>query len=104
MDGKKIKDLRINRGMSLTELSKVSGVSKSYLSFIERGKQKNPSIDVIEKLASALRVDVHTLLSGQAYKQSEISYLDKEVIDLALEMSKAKIDKEKLRQLIQILK
>jgi XRE family transcriptional regulator of biofilm formation len=104
MDGKKIKELRIKRGLSLTELSKIAGVSKSYLSFIERGKQKNPSIEVLEKLASALKVDVHSLLSGQSYKQSEISFLDKEVIDLALEMSKANIDKDKLRQLIKILK
>ncbi|MFZ3589650.1 helix-turn-helix domain-containing protein [Bacillus sp. DJP31] len=104
MDGKKIKDLRIRRGISLTELSKISGVSKSYLSFIESGKQKNPSIEVLEKLANALGVDVHSLISKDVYMQDELLYLDKEVIELALEMSRAKIDKEKLRKLIDILR
>ncbi|MFZ3589657.1 helix-turn-helix domain-containing protein [Bacillus sp. DJP31] len=104
MDGKKIKELRLRRGISLTELSKISGVSKSYLSFIERGKQKNPSIDVLEKLAVALGVDVYSLIDKKDFDQSELAYLDKEVLDLALEMTRAKIDKEKLRKLIEILR
>ncbi|WP_456276812.1 helix-turn-helix domain-containing protein [Bacillus sp. AK128] len=104
MDGKRIKELRLKRGMSLTELSNVSGVSKSYLSFIERGKQNNPSIEVMEKLAHALKIEVHFLISGKNDDDRDVTLIDKEIIDLALEMSQSKIDKEKLRQLIKILK
>jgi transcriptional regulator with XRE-family HTH domain len=103
MDGRKIRDLRIERNISLTELSKISGVSKSYLSFIERGKQKNPGIDIIEKIAKALNVDVHALLMNEA-KRMDPSQLDEEVLNLAWEMTRSNIDKEKLKQLIQLLK
>ncbi len=104
MNGKKIKELRIKIGISLTELSKISGVSKSYLSLIERGKQKNPSIEVLEKLAKALRIDVHLLIAQNNSLQDEFRYIDKEVVELALEMSKSKIDKDKLKKLIEILR
>jgi XRE family transcriptional regulator, master regulator for biofilm formation len=103
MDGKKIRELRMERGISLTELAKISGISKSYLSFIERGKQKNPGIDVVEKIARALNVDVHSLLKGNQ-TQLDPAHLDQEVIDLAMEMSRSNIDKEKLKQLIRLLK
>lgn len=105
MDGKKIRDLRMKKGMSLTELAKLSGISKSYLSFIERGKQTNPSIEVIEKISKALSVDLQSLLtSNKLQKQIDPQNLDKEVIQLAIEMSNSNIDKEKLRQLINLLK
>ncbi|MBM7662664.1 transcriptional regulator with XRE-family HTH domain [Bacillus mesophilus] len=104
MDGKIIKELRLKRGMSLTELANVSGVSKSYLSFIERGKQNNPSIEVIEKLAAALKIEVHSLISWENKTDRDLLSIDKEIIDLALEMSQSQIDKAKLRQLIEILK
>lgn len=105
MDGKKIRDLRMKRGISLTELSKLSGVSKSYLSFIERGKQTNPSIEVIEKIAKALKIDLQSLITTQTKNTKNTGpEIDREVIQLALEMSNSNIDKEKLRQLIKILK
>ncbi|WP_246942985.1 helix-turn-helix domain-containing protein [Bacillus pinisoli] len=104
MDGKVIKEWRLKRGMSLTELSNRSGVSKSYLSFIERGKQNNPSIEVIDKLATALKVEVHSLLNGEQRASGDLSLIDKEIIDLAMEMSQSQIDKAKLRQLIELLK
>jgi XRE family transcriptional regulator of biofilm formation len=100
----KIQDLRTKKGITLTGFSKLSGVSKSYLSFIERGKQNNPSIEVIEKLAYALDVDVHEILGEQHRSKKRVEHLDKEVIDLAIEMSKANIDKEKCRQLIEIVR
>lgn len=105
MDGKKIRDLRVKRGLSLTELAKLSGVSKSYLSFIERGKQANPSIEVIDKIANALKIDIQTLVTDElSKKQLTPTNLDKEVIQLAIEMNRSNIDKEKLRQLIELLK
>ncbi|WP_458413568.1 helix-turn-helix domain-containing protein [Schinkia sp. CFF1] len=107
MDGKKIRDLRIERGISLTELSKLSGVSKSYLSFIERGKQTNPSIDVIEKIAKALKIDLQSLIKMEMKNESayvKTNIIDEEIFDLAIEMSNSNIDKEKLRQLIKLLK
>lgn len=105
MDGKKIRELRVKRGLSLTELAKLSGISKSYLSFIERGEQANPSIEVIDKIAHALKIDIQTLLTDElSKKQVTPTHLDKDVIQLAIEMNRSNIDQEKLRKLIDLLK
>jgi transcriptional regulator with XRE-family HTH domain len=52
------------QGLSLDELSKRAGVSKSMLSQIERN-QANPTVAVVWRLANALRVDMADLLGGE---------------------------------------
>ena len=53
--------LRQSRGLSLEELSRQAGVSKSMLSQIER-HQANPTVAVVWRLATALGVGVGELL------------------------------------------
>jgi transcriptional regulator with XRE-family HTH domain len=55
--------LRSQRGLSLDELSRQAGVSKSMLSQIERG-QANPTVAVVWRLAGALGVAIADLLGG----------------------------------------
>jgi transcriptional regulator with XRE-family HTH domain len=55
--------LRQRRALSLDELSRRSGVSKSMLSQIERN-QANPTVAVVWRLATALGVAVGELLGG----------------------------------------
>ncbi|WP_209122891.1 helix-turn-helix domain-containing protein [Alkalihalobacillus sp. BA299] len=62
MNGGNIRELRKRKGMSLDRLSELSGISKSYLSYIERGLQTNPSISVLEKMAQALGVELVFLI------------------------------------------
>lgn len=64
MNGRSIRDLRKSKGMSLNELAQISGVSKSYISYIERGLQKNPSIIVLKKISEALNIEFITLLES----------------------------------------
>ena len=49
MIGERIKRLRLQKGISLTELAEKAGVAKSYISSIERNLQKNPSIQFLER-------------------------------------------------------
>ena len=56
--------LRQSRALSLDELSRLAGVSKSMLSQIER-HQANPTVAVVWRLASALGVGVGELLGGE---------------------------------------
>jgi XRE family transcriptional regulator, regulator of sulfur utilization len=56
--------LRQSRGLSLDELSRLAGVSKSMLSQIER-HQANPTVAVVWRLATALGVGVGELLGGE---------------------------------------
>ncbi|MBA2175475.1 helix-turn-helix transcriptional regulator [Halobacillus locisalis] len=61
--GEKIKFLRTEKGLSVNEFSRLSNVSKSYISNIERGVQKNPSLIVLNKLAKTLGVPLDELIS-----------------------------------------
>ncbi|MBV8502275.1 MAG: helix-turn-helix transcriptional regulator [Paucibacter sp.] len=62
--GATLQSLRQAQGLSLDELSRRAGVSKSMLSQIERN-QANPTVAVVWRLANALRVDMAELLGGE---------------------------------------
>jgi transcriptional regulator with XRE-family HTH domain len=55
-----IKKLRGERTQA--EIGKAAGVTKNYITMLESGKRKNPSIAVLKKLAKALGVPVTKLL------------------------------------------
>ncbi|WP_078552718.1 helix-turn-helix domain-containing protein [Bacillus alkalicellulosilyticus] len=62
MNGGNLRELRKKKGMSLNDLSEHSGVSKSYISYIERGVQNNPSLTVLEKISKALDIELVRLI------------------------------------------
>jgi transcriptional regulator with XRE-family HTH domain len=62
--GKRIRDVRHDKGLSLDELAKKTGFAKSYLSQIENLKRE-PSISALSQIAHVLEVDVLFLLSGE---------------------------------------
>lgn len=55
-----IKHLRVERKLSLEELSRVSGVSKSMLALIERG-DGNPTLNSLWKIANGLQIPFDAL-------------------------------------------
>ena len=57
--------LRSKTGISQSELAKQIGVSSVYICLLENGKRKNPSMDVILRLADSLGVSVEQLLRGK---------------------------------------
>jgi XRE family transcriptional regulator, master regulator for biofilm formation len=62
MVGVRIKKLREQKGYSITELAELAGVSKSYLSYIERNLQNNPSLQFLSKIAVPLDTTITFLL------------------------------------------
>ncbi|MBT9460009.1 MAG: helix-turn-helix transcriptional regulator [Burkholderiaceae bacterium] len=62
--GATLQAMRQGQGLSLDELSRRAGVSKSMLSQIERN-QANPTVAVVWRLANALRVELSELLGGE---------------------------------------
>ena len=58
----KVRELRERKGLSIHELASSSGVSAPYLRQIESGLRKNPSGEVLKRLASALGATVADLL------------------------------------------
>ncbi|MGM0843540.1 MAG: helix-turn-helix domain-containing protein [Bacillota bacterium] len=66
MVGERIKSIRESKGITINELAHNAEISKSYISSIERGLQKNPSINVLDKIAAALGVSLDLLLDSNA--------------------------------------
>lgn len=61
--GMRIRYLRKQKGLSQEDLALDSGVNKNYLSDLERG-ERNPTIVVLEKIATSLGVTLSTFFKG----------------------------------------
>lgn len=64
MIGSKINEIRLLKNISLSQLSRDTGISKGYLSNIENGIKENPSIDILRKIAAALNVNIGIFYEG----------------------------------------
>ena len=73
--GATLQRLRLARGLTLEDLSRIAGVSKSMLSQIEREKA-NPTIAITWRLANALGVAISELLAGATREIETIRVLD----------------------------
>lgn len=65
MIGRRVKEIRMQKKLSLSQLAERADIAKSYLSNMEREICINPTIDVVEKLAQALKVHPAVLLSWE---------------------------------------
>ena len=70
-----IKMLRTSKNITLYKLSKDTGLSRTYLRNLENNKTFNPTINVLEKIAVALNVNIKQLF----YSLNEIEPLRKEM-------------------------
>lgn len=72
--GNAIKLCRTQRNMSQADLAKLSEMSISYLSLLERGK-RDPAFSTVEKIAKALDVPISILvfLAADKDKLTELS-------------------------------
>jgi len=98
--GQRIKTIRTQKRLSLSELAESAGVAKSYLSNVERGIQSNPSIQFIEKIAATLKVSANSLLFGDAEDES----LDPEWMQLVQEAMASGVDKQQFKEFLEYQK
>lgn len=106
MDGNKLKALRVDKGMSLSKLSEQTGISKSYLSLIERKIQKNPSLEILGKLAETFGVAVEDLIRIE--KEESGPYCKgllqvKSKLKVEIELSDDQLTTEKLNQIKKLI-
>lgn len=71
--GETLRAWRKRRGMSLDDLARASGVSKNYIQGFETGRKLNPSLKVVQALASALGVPVSTFTGEQALPVASVA-------------------------------
>lgn len=75
MIGDRIRTIRVQKRMTLSNLAEKAHVTKSYLSNIERNISTNPTIEFVEKVALALNMKPESLL-GWDKDENEISSLE----------------------------
>lgn len=100
--GEKIKQLRKEKRMSISELAEKAGVAKSYLSSIERNLQSNPSIQFIEKISQVLGVSVNDLINdNNSIVETE---LDSEWMKIVKEAMESGVSKEQFKEYLEFNK
>ena len=57
-----LKTLREEKGLTQVDLANKAKVERTYIVKLESGDKKNPSLDILKKLAKALGVPVTDLL------------------------------------------
>ena len=57
----KIKETRVKQGLTLMKLAEITGISTGYICHLEKGTRKNPSAQMMEKIAIALNKSVYEL-------------------------------------------
>ncbi|WP_080848418.1 helix-turn-helix domain-containing protein [Cytobacillus gottheilii] len=100
MIGDRVKKLRMEKKLSLSELAEQAGVAKSYLSSLERNLQTNPSIQFLEKVAGVLDVPVDHLIHEQINKEE----LDSDWMKIVKEAMESGVSKEQFREFLDFNK
>ncbi|MEH6944922.1 helix-turn-helix domain-containing protein [Bacillus sp. JJ722] len=101
--GKRIHELRLKNGLSLTEVANRAGVAKSYISSVEREIQINPSIQFLEKVSKVLGISVEQLINDKETEDSS-TLLDKEWLELARTAMESGVSKEQFKQFLEFQK
>ncbi len=65
--GRKIKELRLERGLNLQDVANTAGFTKGYLSKVENSK-KAPPVSTLLMLAKALGVNISAIFSSEENK------------------------------------
>lgn len=95
----KIKALRNDKGLTLDELAKITGSSKSYIWELENKSISKPSADKLAKIASALGVTTEYLI-GNEKKNALMEAKDSVFINKYKSLSTE--EKEKIIKLIEL--
>lgn len=94
-----IKPIRIKRNLTLYELSKRTGISRTYLRGLENNKKFNPTLLILQKIAEELEVNIKDLF----YSLDDIEELKQELnrrVELYGTMSKEAME---VSQIIDLL-
>lgn len=59
----RLKEYRVASHITQKELADAVGVTQAYISTLENGKRKNPSIALVARIANVLKIDIRKLIS-----------------------------------------
>jgi transcriptional regulator with XRE-family HTH domain len=64
--GERVRKRRKELGLTAKVVARAAGVSSSYISQLERGRQQDPSLPTLRRLADALAMDLLALMGAKA--------------------------------------
>lgn len=99
--GVKVKELRMKKNLSLQQVADGIGSSKAHVWEMETGKNRNPSIDSINKLANFFEVSVAYLVGEDPNSEGE----EPELVAMYRELKKlSEGDRNKIRDIMKVFK
>mgnify|MGYP000027056390 CR=1 FL=1 len=86
--GKRIQELRRDRGMTQTQLAEYVGISSDNLGRIERGQQ-GVSIDLLIELADFFAVSMDYIALGRKMKVDVVRSMIRSAIDMLVKLERS---------------
>ncbi len=99
--GRRIYDFRKQDGLTQAALAERAKISNEFMSAVERGA-KLPSLDVLERIAAGLRVQVKDLFNFDRTAYRKLEPLSREVRDIASRLQRLPVERQ--RQVIKMLR
>ena len=93
--GKRLRELRQEKGLKQKELASVAGVSVNMISLLERGR-RSPSTETVVRLAKSLGVTADYLLGHSGFRVGRIVTID----ELREFLPSEVVDKHKIEILV----
>lgn len=94
-----IKKIRENKKISIRKLSGITGISRTYLSDLENNKKTNPTLYILQEIASALNVNIKDLF----YSELDINSLKEEMYNRINEYGINSPETLEISQIIDLL-
>src|SRR5947208_2965282 len=99
--GRRIYDFRKQNGLTQAALAERAKISNEFMSAVERGA-KLPSLEVLERIAGGLRVEVKDLFNFDRTAYRKLEPLSREVRDIASRLQRLPVERQ--RQVIKMLR
>lgn len=94
-----IKNIRLQKKMSISKLSKITNISRTYIRELENNKRFNVSLSILYNIANALEVNIKDLF----YTKYDINTLREEMHRAINEFSIVSEETIAISQLIDLL-
>lgn len=95
--GKRIKELRVERGLSQERVALNAGITPAYLGLVERG-QRNATVNIVERICAAMNVTLRDFFA-ESNDDTSLDTIDKQVLAQLNGLSK-----EEKQACLQLLK
>ena len=76
--GKRIKELRIERGLSQERVALNAGITPAYLGLVERG-QRNATVSIVERICAAMNVTLREFFA-ESSEDASVDAVDKQIL------------------------